>query len=1183
MKFSRLLVIYTIILGSCQENLPPTLFERIVTEKSGLTFANRIIENDTFNILDFEYVYNGGGVGAADFNGDGLTDLYFTGNTADNKLFLNRGDLQFTEVTDAAGVAGSGRWCSGVAVTDINADGRPDLYVSATVYEPGARRTNLLYLNTGNETGPDGLPVPRFTEVAATCGLADTSHTTQAAFFDYDRDGDLDVYLLINEMDDRAIPNRYLPKITDGSGKKNDKLFRNDGPDPDGLPRFTEVTRQAGILREGYGLGVSVCDLNQDGWPDLYVTNDYLSNDLVWVNNQDGTFTDRAADYLKHTSYSAMGNDVADLNNDGLEDVIAVDMYPENNLRRKAMMPPNNYTAYLNNERFDYLPQFTRNTLQLNRRVNDSTFLLSDVGMMAGIASTDWSWSPLAADVDNDGDRDLLITNGFPHDVTDRDFMDYNVVNSRLASREMRLAQIPSVKIPNYAYENDGQPIPHFTKRIAEWGFDHPSFSNGAVYADLDNDGDLDYVVNNINDSCFLFRNTLIGAESTDPPTDWLQINLQQPGQNPAAIGARATLTTDHGTMTAFNSPVRGFLSSVADVLHFGFRPGDSLRSVRIIWPDGAQEEYLPGKVNQRITLERGRGRAVSDPPSTPAPAKPYVVALPELLRDLPLHRDCLFIDFNVQPLLPHKLSEYGPGLAVADVNGDGLEDLYRSGSHFYRGELLLQSDAAAGQPRFERRSLPATVADVEELGVLFFDADNDGDQDLYIVAGGSEFSADRPELADQLLINDGQGNFTEATGALPAIRASGSCVRAADVDRDGDLDLFVGSRLRPARFPEPVDSYLLLNDGKGNFTDASPAEFREIGLICDALWTDYDGDGWTDLLVAGQGMPLRLFANREGTLEDATPPTLAEQRGWWNGLAAADFDRDGDVDYVVGNFGDNHLYSTTENGYVALYGADFDGNGGYDLLIGQMALAEDGSLQEFPHHQRTDTEKQMISVKRRFPRHDQFGRATVEEVLSGYPDAEVTTLRANYLRSAFVENLGDGNFELHPLPRAAQVAPIFGMQPIDVNADGYPDLVAIGNDYGTETGMGMLDGLNGLILLWDPETGEFVPTQSDDFIVPGNGRSLTVMNVDGVPTLVASENRGATRAFQAAQTGGQMISVPANAQRVRYRLGDRETVTEVYYGSGYLSQTTRNLWLPTAAADIRVVTFNGEEALLSR
>jgi hypothetical protein len=1157
------------LLQSCSDPRPTPLFTRIPTEESGLTFANRIAENDTFNILEFEYVYNGGGVGAADFNGDGLTDLYFTGNTVENRLFLNRGDLKFIDVTEAAGVSGRGRWCSGVTVADVNADGLPDLYVNATVYPTGDRRANLLYINRGNQSTENGVAVPKFTEVAGTCGLADTTHTTHSAFFDYDRDGDLDLYVLVNEMDDRTIPNRYRPKITDGSGRRNDRLYRNEGPAADGLPRFTDVTREANILKDGYGLGVSICDINRDGWPDVYVTNDYLSNDLLWINNQDGTFTDRAEEYLKHTAYSAMGHDVADLNNDGIEDIIAVDMFPETNLRRKSMMPPNNYTAYLNNTRFGYQPQFTRNVLQLGERRHDTTYLMRDIGMFAGIAGTDWSWSPLAADVDNDGDRDLLITNGFPRDVTDRDFLDYNVVMSNLASREVRLAQIPSVKIANYGYENDGQAIPSFTKRTAEWGFDHPSFSNGAAYADLDNDGDLDYIVNNINDSCFLFRNDSDSSR-------WLQLELRQPGGNPNALGARVTLRTDGGEQTAFNHPVRGFLSSVADVLHFGFAPGEELRDILVRWPDGTETRYPPTPLGQRSVLDRSAGAVYR--PETARPKTDYLVARPELVDNFPPHRDSLFIDFNVQPLLPHMLSEYGPGLAVGDVNGDGREDIYRSGSHFFPGHLLVQ--AAEG----DFRAGPRVPGDAvkEELGSLLFDADGDGDNDLYLVSGGSEYAIERPELLDQLLLNDGSGNFTVAEGALPGLQSSGSCVRAADYDRDGDLDLFVGGRLMPGRYPEAVASYLLENDGRGSFTPVG--DFTLTGLVTDALWTDHNADGWVDLLVASHGAPLRLLTNREGRLTDDTPAGLRNRKGWWNSLTASDFDRDGDIDYAAGNLGSNHLYRQSGEDYVAMYGADFDGNGGYDLLLADLALAEDGSYREFPHYQRTDTEKQLIAVKQLFPRHEQFGRVTMEELLAEFPAAEVTKVEANYLRSAWIENLGGGAFQVRELPRAAQLAPIFGLQALDVNADGHDDLLAIGNDYGAETGTGMLNGLNGLFLRYDPDARNFVPAASDDFYVPGNGRSLTVVEVGGRPAVVATENEGPTRAFvPAGMTDRVRIAAGDRVQRIYFTLPDgRPSVEEVYYGSGYLSQRSRTVWLPAGSRNIEVVDFAGQRRAIT-
>ncbi len=1166
----------------CRDAAPSTLFQRIPTSKSGLDFANRITEDDTFNILDFEYVYNGGGVGAADFNGDGLTDLYFTGNTTTNKLFVNLGGFRFLDVTEAAGVAGRGRWCSGITVSDVNGDGKPDLYVNATIYEPGSRRTNLLYLNTGTTTSAEGVVIPTFTEAAAACGIADTSHSTHSAFLDFDRDGDLDLYVLVNEMDNRAIPNRYLPKVNDGTGRKNDHFYRNDGLGADGLPHFTDITREAGILKEGFGLGISVCDINADGWPDLYITNDYLSNDLLWVNNQDGTFTDRAAEVLKHTSYSAMGNDVADLNGDGREDVFSVDMFPENNLRRKAMLPPNNYNTYINNHRYEYIPQFARNTLQLTHPRGDSALVMTDIGMLAGVSATDWSWSPLAADVDNDGDRDLLITNGFPRDITDRDFMDYNVVMSNLASGETRLAQIPSVKIANYAYENDGNLLPHFTKRTAEWGFNYPSFSNGAAYADLDNDGDLDYVVNNINDSCFLFRNDLITADTRPDSSHWLQVSLQGEGMNTQAIGARVTVETLRGEQTAYNQPVRGFLSSVADVLHFGFGPTDTLLSLRVNWPDGESYIYKDVAWDQKLVLSKASGQRSTTPVSD-RPVPTPLFARSDILGKLPDHRDSLFIDFNVQPLLPHKLSEFGPGLAVADVNGDGLEDIFRTGSHFHSGNLLLQGRNADGSPTYSPAPFPEDGAGAEDLGCLFFDADGDGDHDLYLVSGGSEFPLDRPELLDRLLLNDGQGNFSAAQGALPEVHSSGSCVRAADYDRDGDLDLFVGGRLAPGRFPESVDSYLLTNDGRGAFAPASPPAFTALGLVTDALWTDYNNDGWIDLLIAGQGMGLRLFENREGSLEEVTPESFGAHVGWWNGLAAGDFDRDGDIDYVAGNFGANNLYGGSGQDYVGLYGGDLDGNGGYDLIVADYALAEDGTYQEFPHNQRNDTEKQLISVKRKFPRHEQFGRATIADLLKLYPNAEVTTLRSNYLRSAWIENMGDGTFTFHDLPRAAQVAPVYGMQVLDVNGDAYPDLVLIGNDFGTETGMGTLDALNGLVLTFDPATRSFATAAEQDFFVPGNGRSLTVMEVAGQQTLVASENRGPTTAYTLPSAGGTPLPTPADAQRVTFTLDGKPTLQEVYYGNGYLSQRSRTLWLPAGAENVAVINFAGERSALSR
>jgi len=1172
-----LCLLLVFLLCTCAPSPQAPLFELTDGEITGLKFANHVAEDDTFNILDFEYVYNGGGVAVADFNGDERPDLYFTGNTTPNKLYLNQGELTFKDVTEQSNTGAAERWCSGVVVGDVNADGRPDLYVSATVYSPGSRRKNMLFINEGN----DANGVPRFTDRAEAYGLADTTNTTQAAFFDYDRDGDLDLYLVVNEMDDRMIPNRYVLKRRDGKGRRNDVLYRNDGDQGDGHPVYTNVTRAAGINMDGYGLGLSICDLNHDGWPDIYVTNDYVTNDLLWINNQDGTFTDRADDYFKHSAYSAMGNDVADLNNDGLEDVIALDMFPEFNARRKSMLPPNNYQAYLNNDRYGYQYQFTRNVLQLSRgnRPGDGAVpIFAEIGGFAGIASTDWSWSPLAADFDHDGDRDLIISNGFPKDVTDGDFMDYNVTVGNIASREMLLPRIPSVKIANYAYANQGGNAPSFRKVTEEWGLNQPSYSNGAAYADLDGDGDLDYIVNNINDECFLYRNTLMDDEAHQK-TNYLAVRLRQNDGNTAAIGARVDLFDRQGRLlaTSYQSPVRGYLSCVSQDLHFGL---DTLTAVSltVTWPGGRQSRHPVPSVNRLMTINGPAGKQPAAGEVAAEARSTYLREAPGLVSAFGPHKDSLFIDFNVQPLLPHKLSEYGPGLAAADVNGDGLDDLYRSGSHFYAGELLLQRADGSFRAAPSAINLPNGP---EELGSLFFDADGDGDADLYLASGGSELSRDSEDYLDRLLINDGTGNFTHAARSLPAVKNSSSCVRAADVDRDGDLDLFVGGRLIPARYPEPADSYLLINDGKGRFSEADTDLFVQLGLVTDALFTDYDNDGWVDLLVAGQGMHLRLFRNTDGSFTDATPASFTEHVGWWNGLTGADFDQDGDIDYVAGNFGGNHLYHQEGEDFVAMYGADFDRNGGYDLLLSDRALGPDGKLAEYPHFQRKDTEKQLVPVKDLYPFHRDFGQVTMSQLLTNFKPENITALKANFLRSVWIENLGNGEFRFHRLPAAAQVAPLFALTTVDLNQDGYDDLVGVGNDYGTETGGGRIDALNGICLLFDPSSKSFRPLSAGEsgFYVPGNGRTLTRLRSGDDQLVVAAENKGASRAYRIIPSGGgRWLKPDSGTSRLQLTHADgHRSVRECYYGSGFLSQNSRQLWIGSDVTEVVEISFTAE------
>ncbi|MEM9528293.1 MAG: FG-GAP-like repeat-containing protein, partial [Bacteroidota bacterium] len=615
---------------------------------------------------------------------------------------------------------------------------------------------------------------------------------------------------------------------------------------------------------------------------------------------------------------------------------------------------------------------------------------------------------------------------------------------------------------------------------------------------------------------------------------------------------------------------------SIATGVHFGLGAKTQVKSVEVRWPDGTISSVNNVATNQRIFVAQA-----SAIPKAPAPRKKEVVALleaaPSLTENFSIHKDSLFIDFNVQPLLPHKLSEYGPGLAVSDVNGDGLQDIYRSGSHFNHGQLLVQSLDESGHPVFSPSDgLSKIDKGPEELASLFFDADQDGDQDLYLVSGGSEFSMDRSEYQDRLLLNDGQGQFSLASDALPNFLASGSCVRAADFDLDGDLDLFVGGRLKVATFPQAVDSYLLINNGKGQFTQGNAPALEKIGLVCDALWTDYDGDGWQDLLIAGQGMPLTVIKNDKGELA-SRPIALLPELGWWNSLVSADFDLDGDLDYLVGNFGQNHLYHQDGEDFVALYGGDFDGNGGFDLITADRTLDAYGVLRVHPHFQRSDTEKQLVAVKSKYPRHVDFGQVTMEQFLQDFPVEGLTTLTADYLSSAWIENQGTGNYQLHKLPPAAQMAPLFGAQSIDVNGDAYPDVVAVGNDFGTEVGMGRLDGLNGLVLLFDPAEKNFqvVSLAESGMYVPGNGRSLVLLPVgsDHQPTIIAAENQGKTRAYQIPGHQLKWYPVDDKVTTLSFQLPDgKRSVLECSLGSGFLSQNAQGAWLPVAATDIQEV-----------
>ncbi|GAB4005005.1 VCBS repeat-containing protein [Spirosoma migulaei] len=1165
-------VAFLFVLSACREK---PLFERLDSSETGITFANTITDSDTLNILNYQYIYNGGGVGVGDFNGDKKPDVFFAGNQVSNKLYINETEsatskLHFKDVTESAGVGGGGRWCSGVSIVDINADGKLDVYISTTLQKKAAQRTNLLYVNQGNDA--DG--APKFREMAADYGIADTTFSTHSAFFDYDNDGDLDLYVLVDQIADPKNPNNLRARVDDGTSPNTDRLYRNDFDPKRGHAFFTDVTRQAGTVAEGFGLGINICDINRDGWKDIYVTNDFASSDVLYVNNHDGTFTNRAHESFKHTSSSAMGNDVADINGDGLADIIAVDMLPEDNLRKKSLMGPSSYFAYQEWDRLGYEHQYARNTLQLNQgvRPTDTSHagmpIFSEISMLAGVAETEWSWSPLLADFDHDGYRDLMITNGFPRDVTDRDFTNYySSVNTYLtdALRKELTAKIPQVKVSDYAYRNRGNAGgPAFENVTDLWGLSEPNFANGAAYADFDGDGDLDYIVNNIDDEAFVYRNTLTDKKSEQ--SHYLRIQFQGDGTNTMGLGALVEYELPDGRKEFYeHTPYRGFLSSVEPIAHFGLGKVTSIKSLKVTWPGGRIQIIPNVKADQTIIV-----KAVDAKPGEANEAIPtYKTLLKDVTADLGItyrHEETDIIDFNLQKTLLHKLTEYGPALATGDVNGDGLVDMVVGGSSKYSTEALLQ------QPNghFILKPLPTKLS--EDAGLLLFDADADGDLDLYAVSGSTEFPADQLEeaLRHRLYVNDGKGNFTLDPNALPMFRVNGSCVKAADFDKDGDLDLFVGGRVEPYKYPMGVPSFLLRNDsqkGKLRFTDVTAQlapTLAKSGLTCDALWTDYDNDGYVDLLLASEWAPLTMLRNEKGHFQPLDNSGLTDKLGFWNSLTPGDFDNDGDVDYLAGNMGQNTLLRATTEHPVRIYAGDFDNNGFYDAFPTVYFKNAKGQYEEYPYFGWDDMVKQMIGIKKRYIKYGPFGEATISQILTEDERNQALKLTATYTMSSYIENKGNGKFEVRPLPIMAQTAPVFGMFAQDVDGDGNLDAILVGNEHGSDMVAGRMDAFNGLVLKGDGKGGFSALTiDQTGFYVPGNAKALASLpNAQGRCRLAVTENRGPLRVFSVEQPQ-TFTPVDARTTVVSIRLKNGRTRREeIPFGTSFYGQSARGVWL---------------------
>jgi len=1014
-------------------------FKQLTPEKTNILFTNKLLETPADNIITYEYFYNGGGVAVADFNNDGLTDIYFTANQQPNALYLNKGKLVFEDVTKAAGVAGKNGWKTGVTVADVNGDGWMDIYVCYSGNVDPSDRQNQLFMNNENGT---------FTEKAKEMGLADEGYSTQAAFFDYDQDGDLDMIVINHNVKQlRNFDAAFVKKMVDADA--GDRLYRNDNN------RFTDVTLQAGIISNplGYGLGINIADINKDGWPDVYITNDYVEEDYLYLNNKNGTFKECLKDHLGHISNFSMGVDIADVNNDGNPDIFTLDMLPETNKRQKLLYAPDNYELYKNTLQNGFHHQLMRNMLQVNN--GNGTF--SEVGQLAGVSNTDWSWAALLADFTNDGYKDLFVTNGYGRDMINMDFMKF-YANERLkfnrGEKSDRMFQmlrgIQSTPLHNYFFENDGNL--HFANRFLDNGFDEPDFSHGAAYADFDNDGDLDLVVNRMNEVAGIYINQ---CNILKKDNHYLNINLRMKGANTYALGAKLTVYSKGKINYLENYPVHGFQSAMQVPLHIGLST-KTIDSINIIWHGNRMQTIIKNiPVDTTITIYPNDFK-----PNYPAKvtSKPIFAKAGNSV-DFKHHEEDVN-DFKVQPLMPGMISYAGPHFASTDLNNDKLTDIFIGGGPGQAGAILLQLPNGdfikTIQPAFD------TNAESTDTDAIFFDADGDGRQDLYVVSGGYNYLEGDSAYQDRLYLNR-NGKMVKAANAVPKETGAGCIVKAFDYDNDGDLDLFVGSRVVPGNYPVTPAAMLLQNDGKGYFTDviktAGPALLKA-GMITDAAWTDLNKDGKKELIVCGDWMPIKVFELVNGILTDATNTYFSNPvNGWWNRMAIADLDNDGDLDMVAANWGTNSQLPASSKQPITLYYGDFDDNGYIDPLL---CYYIDGK--SFPMASRDELTDQMVSLRQKFPTYDSYSEATIENILTPEQLAKATILEATELQTVWFENK-DGKFVKHSLPVQASYTPVYAILINDFDKDGIPDILLGGNVNETRIKIGRMDASFGVLL----------------------------------------------------------------------------------------------------------------------